>query len=250
MTNIKQILKALFVEKRLHGLIRFIHQLYIENECRKYEPEDFAIFGKNAIVDDGAKLTHTDKMIINEGAVIHTGTVINAAGGFFVQSGREYLIRGLGRIENINQLKKTVVTMRNGIPLLLGEITDVKIAAATKMGMASVNNKHGVILMISKQPDANTKELTERLEIVLEDLQKTLPASIIMYNDIFGPGQFRGFNLNNCDYLQIIGNNIFSNDDGLALMGSAEYNLIASNYVYHNSRDGITIGGITHSNFL
>ena len=117
-------------------------------------------------------------------------TNVNAAGGLYIDSGKEYLIRGLGRIENIRQLGKTVVTMREGVSILLGEVTDVKIAAATQIGLASVNNTHGVMLMISKQPDANTLNLTEKIDEVLVDLEKTLPDEITMHKEIFKQADF------------------------------------------------------------
>ncbi len=117
-------------------------------------------------------------------------TNVNAAGGFFVQSGKEYLIRGLGRIENIVELEKTVVAMRDGVPLLLGEVAKVKIAAATKLGEASINNQHGIMLVISKQPDANTMELTERIETVLTESKTTLPTDITLHTDIFKQSDF------------------------------------------------------------
>jgi CzcA family heavy metal efflux pump len=117
-------------------------------------------------------------------------TNVNAAGGFFVQSGKEYLIRGLGRIENIAQLEKTVVAMRDGVSLLLGEVAEVKIAAATKLGEASINNHQGIMLVISKQPDANTMELTERIESVLAESKTTLPTDIMLHTDIFKQSDF------------------------------------------------------------
>ncbi len=117
-------------------------------------------------------------------------TNVNAAGGFFVQSGKEYLIRGLGRVETIAQLEKTVVSMRDGVPLLLGEVAEVKIAAATKLGEASINNHQGVMLVISKQPDANTMELTERIESVLTESKTTLPTDITLHTDIFKQSDF------------------------------------------------------------
>jgi CzcA family heavy metal efflux pump len=124
-------------------------------------------------------------------------TNVNAAGGIYIDSGKEYLIRGLGRIENIRQLEKTVVTMRGNVPVLLGEVANVKIAAATKIGLASVNNTHGVMLMISKQPNANTMDLTENLEIILDDLEKTLPEEITMHKDIFKQANFIKLAINN-----------------------------------------------------
>ncbi len=117
-------------------------------------------------------------------------TNMNASGGLFVDSGKEYLIRGLGRIENISQLEKTVITVREGVPLLLRDVADVKITAATKIGMASVNHTHGVMLMISKQPDANTLEVTKKIEVVIEEIEQTLPANIDMHGDIFKQSNF------------------------------------------------------------
>jgi CzcA family heavy metal efflux pump len=117
-------------------------------------------------------------------------TNVNAAGGIFVQSGKEYLIRGLGRIENISELEKTVVARREGISLLLGEVATVKITAATKLGEASINNQRGIMLIISKQPDANTMELTERIEKVLTESKTTLPSDITVHKDIFKQSDF------------------------------------------------------------
>ncbi len=117
-------------------------------------------------------------------------TNVNAAGGIFVQSGKEYLIRGLGRIENLAELEKTVVSMREGVPLLLGEVAKVKIAAATKLGEASINNQRGIMLIISKQPDANTMELTERIETILTKSKTTLPLDITVHTDIFKQSDF------------------------------------------------------------
>ncbi len=124
-------------------------------------------------------------------------TNVNAAGGIFVQSGKEYLIRGLGRIENISELEKTVVTMRDGTPLLLGEVAQVKIDAATKMGEASINNQHGIMLVISKQPEANTKELTKRIQMTLAELKNTLAADITLHSEIFKQADFIELAINN-----------------------------------------------------
>lgn len=115
---------------------------------------------------------------------------VNAAGGFYIESGREYLIRGLGRVEKVSDLEKAVITHQNGISLLLGDVADVKIAPATKIGEASINNKSGVMLVVSKQPDANTKELTARIEAVLEEIKPDLPADVVLHGDIFKQSDF------------------------------------------------------------
>ena len=66
----------------------------------------------------------------------------------------------------------------------------IKIGPATKIGAASINNQPGVLIVISKQPDANTLELTRRLENVLQDIQKTLPPGVEMHTDLFKQANF------------------------------------------------------------
>jgi CzcA family heavy metal efflux pump len=119
-----------------------------------------------------------------------SGSNINAAGGFFVDSGQEYLIRGIGRIHDLEELKQAVITVKGNTPVLIGDVADVVIAPAVKIGEASINNKHGVLLIISKQPDTNTLELTERLDEVLATVKKTLPADITLHTHVFRQADF------------------------------------------------------------
>jgi copper/silver efflux system protein len=118
------------------------------------------------------------------------GSNINAAGGFYVHSGQEYLIRGLGRIRSLEELEQTVVTTKNGVPILLRDVSRIQMGPATKIGEASINEKHGVLIVISKQPDANTLELTKRLEGVLNDIKETLPDDITLHTELFKQSDF------------------------------------------------------------
>jgi CzcA family heavy metal efflux pump len=125
------------------------------------------------------------------------GSNVNAAGGFFIRSGQEYLIRGLGRIHSLEELAQTVVMVKERRPILLKDVAQVVIAPAVKIGLASVNRKNGVVLMISKQPDTNTLELTGRLDDSLADIRKTLPADIEMHTHIFRQADFIHTAVNN-----------------------------------------------------
>lgn len=127
---------------------------------------------------------------LNQILVAVSRTNVNASGGIFIEHGKEYLIRGLGRIEDLSQLEKTVVDIKDGIPLLLRDVAAIKIDSAPQLGKASINNENGVMLVISKQPDANTKELTERIESVLAESAESLPADVILHTDIFKQSDF------------------------------------------------------------
>jgi HME family heavy-metal exporter len=109
-----------------------------------------------------------------EAAVSRFGT--NSGGGFVDLHGREYLIRNVGLTKRLDDLRGTVVTYRDGQPVLLRQVADVAFAPAVKRGDAGYNGRPAVIVSIQKQPGADTVDLTRRIEATLASIQKSLPA--------------------------------------------------------------------------
>jgi CzcA family heavy metal efflux pump len=103
---------------------------------------------------------------------------VNAPGGYLITSDREKLIRGIGRIESIEELQQSVVTARNGTPIKISDIADVKIGAAIKRGDGSFNGQKAVIVMINKQPQADTPTVTRAIESAMSEIQAGLPKDI------------------------------------------------------------------------
>jgi CzcA family heavy metal efflux pump len=121
----------------------------------------------------------------------------NSSGGFYVESGREYLVRGLGRIQNIEQLKKTPVAGVSAPSIRLEQLGDVRIGPKVRRGMASVNTQEAVILTVQKQPDADTLELTAQIDGVLDEIEATLPQGLQIERLIFRQSDFIGAAVNN-----------------------------------------------------
>lgn len=118
------------------------------------------------------------------------GSNENASGGVYMAQGQEYVIRGIGRVQNVADIGSTVVAVKGGIPVLLGQVADVRIGAAPKYGDASVNAKPAVVLAVQKQPGANTLELTRRIETELEEMQRNLPKGMKVHSDLFRQADF------------------------------------------------------------
>lgn len=102
----------------------------------------------------------------------------NAAGGFLQSPDRELIIRGIGRIESLEDLQKSVVTSRNGTPILLEDVAEVKIGAALKRGDGSVNGQSAVVVVVNKQPLADTPTVTKAVEGAIAELQPSLPPDV------------------------------------------------------------------------
>jgi CzcA family heavy metal efflux pump len=114
----------------------------------------------------------------------------SAPGGFFVTGHEEYLVRGVGRVRSLEELGKTVISQRDGVATLLSDIAELRFGEATRRGEAALDGKHGVVLKVQKQPQANTLELTKRLDLVLDDIQKSLPPGMSLYRKGFRQADF------------------------------------------------------------
>ncbi|MDO9225977.1 MAG: efflux RND transporter permease subunit [Pseudomonadota bacterium] len=125
----------------------------------------------------------------------------NAAAGFLVAGGQEYLIQGLGRIEVLNDIADTVVARRDGesgqTAVLIRHLAEVDIGPAPKRGNGAHNGKPAVVLGIQKQPGANTLELTDRLDATLEEIQSGLPKGMTIDRHIFRQADFIRVSIDN-----------------------------------------------------
>jgi len=118
------------------------------------------------------------------------GSNANASGGVYMDRGQEYVIRGIGRIRGVEDVARSVVAVKNGAPILLGQVADVTVGAAPRYGDGSINARPGVVLALQKQPGANTLELTERIEGELADVQRTLPEGMEVHTELFRQADF------------------------------------------------------------
>jgi CzcA family heavy metal efflux pump len=103
---------------------------------------------------------------------------VNAPGGFLINPDQELLIRGVGRVTSIEDLQQSVITSRNGTPIKLGDVADVKIGAALKRGDASLNGKQAIVLMVNKQPLADTPTVTRAIEAAMQEVKVGLPKDV------------------------------------------------------------------------
>lgn len=114
----------------------------------------------------------------------------NSSGGVVRDFGNEYILRGMARTNNIEELGSTFIKRVSGKPVVVEDVADVVIGNAVKMGEASQNGKPSVILAISKQPNINTLNVTESIEKNLAELQKSLPVDVRLDTKIFRQADF------------------------------------------------------------
>ncbi len=114
----------------------------------------------------------------------------NAAGGIINQYGQEYAVRATGRSTNPDDIGSAVIRIRNGKPVKIADVANVKIGHPDRVGDAWLDLKPAVILTILKQPNVNTLTLTAEVESALAELQASMPDDVEINSDIFRQADF------------------------------------------------------------
>lgn len=115
---------------------------------------------------------------------------LNTTGGFIDSRSQEYLVRNIAYVHSIEDLKQTIVAYRNGKPILIGDVAEVKIGARVKRGEAGANGSPAVVISVQKQPGADTIQLTEKIDKAIQELKTTLPDDIEINTRLFRQANF------------------------------------------------------------
>jgi CzcA family heavy metal efflux pump len=121
----------------------------------------------------------------------------NATGGIMVEGGQEFLVKGTGRVRQLEQIAETVVTVRKGVPIRVRELGSVEIGPALKRGVGSAMGEPAVVISVTKQPQVNTLELTQRLDATLDEIAASLPEGMEIQRDIFQQADFIQVSIDN-----------------------------------------------------
>lgn len=124
----------------------------------------------------------------------------NATGGYLDDQGpNEFLVRALGRVKSVEDLEKLVVKVENGRPIALAQVARVVEGAQVKRGdsTAFVRTADGsftggsaVVLTINKQPEADTREVADRVNEALRDLASSLPDDVRIDSELYSQKSF------------------------------------------------------------
>lgn len=123
----------------------------------------------------------------------------NSSGGVVREFGNEYAVRGVARTARPEELARSLVKQVGGKPVCVGDVAEVKVGAAVKYGYGSENAEPAIVLSVTKQPGANTLEVTREIERNLSELQKSLPSDVQLDTHIFRQADFIQTSISNVE---------------------------------------------------
>lgn len=122
---------------------------------------------------------------------------INTPGGFINQYGSKYIVRGVARTGNTDEIANSVIKITNSNVIKIKDIATVTIGKAPAIGTGSYRGKDAVLVTITKQPDANTVELTENIKKAIGEIQSNIGPHVIFHSDIYNQASFIKTSVNN-----------------------------------------------------
>ena len=102
----------------------------------------------------------------------------NVGAGYFERNGEQLLVRTPGQLNGIEDLKQVVVAAQDGIPVMVGDVADVRIGTPLRAGASMVGNTETVLSTAFMLIGENSREVSKRVAAKLAEIQKTLPAGV------------------------------------------------------------------------
>ncbi len=104
----------------------------------------------------------------------------NGGGGFYSEGSQFYYVRGIGRLQTLEDIGNVVVTVHNGIPTLVKDIGTVTLGIAPRLGEFGIGKQddavEGVIMLRTGE---KTQDVLKRVEAKTRELnQDVLPKDV------------------------------------------------------------------------
>lgn len=107
----------------------------------------------------------------------------NGAGGFILRGDSEWTVRAIGRVTSVDELRRSVVSLRESVPILLGDVAEVREGGAVRRGIAHRTIGEVVSMRIIKQFGADTVALSENVNAIIPEIRKSLPEGVRLVLD-------------------------------------------------------------------
>lgn len=136
-------------------------------------------------------------------AAVKDATIL-MGGGFVDMPNQRMAISNVPDIYNAEDLAAVAIKTLNGAPIRLGDLAEVKEGFPAPIGDAIINDGPGLLLIVEKQPQANTLEVTRNVEKVINDLKPGMK-DLEFDTTIFRPATFIEMSIHNLNKALIIG---------------------------------------------
>jgi len=103
----------------------------------------------------------------------------NVGGQYLVIGAEEYLVRGIGLLRNLDDIKEIPLKEEGGTPVLIGDVAKIEYGREIRRGIVTHNGKEEIVSgLVLKLYGENTSKVISALYKKIKELQRNLPAGV------------------------------------------------------------------------
>ncbi len=127
----------------------------------------------------------------------------NIPAGLFEKGNFEVLIRTKGEFESLEEIQNTVVTMREGTPILIRDLAEVNDSWQEVRQIVRIDGEPGLRISINKQSGSNTVKVAEDVKAEIEKINRDIPQIKLL--PLFDTSRYIKQSINNVGNATVLG---------------------------------------------
>jgi cobalt-zinc-cadmium resistance protein CzcA len=103
----------------------------------------------------------------------------NTGANFIEHGDEQYVVRGIGLVKDIEDIKNIVLDSHGGTPIRVSDVANVEIGSELRQGAVTKDGQGEVVTgIVLKRINENTKQVIERIKEKVAEINKALPEGV------------------------------------------------------------------------
>ncbi|MFG1432881.1 CusA/CzcA family heavy metal efflux RND transporter [Xanthobacter sp. V2C-8] len=108
-----------------------------------------------------------------------TANNANVGAGYIERNGEQYLVRTPGQVASVEEIRDIVIGSRDGTPIRVGDIGEVREGRELRTGAATLNGEEVVLGTTMLLIGENSRTVAQRVAAKLQDISRSLPEGVV-----------------------------------------------------------------------
>jgi cobalt-zinc-cadmium resistance protein CzcA len=104
---------------------------------------------------------------------------LNRGGGYIVKNAEQFVVRGIGQVQTLDQIRNIVISSSAGVPVRVQDVAEVKIGSSIRQGAVTKDGRGevatGIVMMLM---GSNSRVVVQDVEKRIAAIAKTLPQGV------------------------------------------------------------------------
>jgi len=104
---------------------------------------------------------------------------VNKGGGYIVKAAEQFVVRGVGQVQNADQIRNIVLASHDGVPVRVEDVAEVRIGPAIRQGAVTKDGQGeavtGIVMMLM---GANSRVVVDDVKARFAAVEKSLPEGV------------------------------------------------------------------------